>query len=98
MLDPARDAMLVVEPAFPAYAKMAQLEGVARASASGCPPSTSFRYDVERILAAITPTTRLIVISSPANPTGRVITRDGDAALGDGAARARRRTGVGALR
>ncbi len=29
LLDPARDEMLVVEPAYPAYAKIAQLEGIA---------------------------------------------------------------------
>ena len=29
LLDPATDELLVVEPAFPAYAKIAQLEGVA---------------------------------------------------------------------
>ena len=29
LLDPARDEVLVVEPAYPAYAKIAQLEGVA---------------------------------------------------------------------
>jgi aspartate/methionine/tyrosine aminotransferase len=29
LLDPARDEMLVIEPAYPAYGKIAQLEGVA---------------------------------------------------------------------
>ncbi len=29
LLDPAADELLVVDPAFPAYAKMAQLEGIA---------------------------------------------------------------------
>lgn len=74
LLDPARDEVLVIEPAYPAYAKIAQLEGVAVRSV-GMPAAGGFRYDAQAILAAVTPATRLIVIGSPANPTGRVIAR-----------------------
>jgi aspartate/methionine/tyrosine aminotransferase len=74
LLDPARDAMLVVEPAYPAYAKIAQLEGI-EVHAVAMPAETGFAYDVDAIVAALTPATRLIVIGSPANPTGRVLTR-----------------------
>ena len=74
LLDPALDDILVVEPAFPAYAKMAQLEGITCAHIQ-MTAANGFHYDVDAILAAITPRTRLIVIGSPANPTGRVLTR-----------------------
>jgi len=74
MLDPAGDELLVVEPAFPAYLKMAQLEGIAARGVS-MSERDGFRYDVEAILGAIGPRTRMIVIGSPANPTGRVIGR-----------------------
>jgi aspartate/methionine/tyrosine aminotransferase len=74
LLDPARDEVLVIEPAYPAYAKIAQLEGIA-VRAAGMPASTGFRLDAAAIVAALTPATRLIVIGSPANPTGRVISR-----------------------
>jgi aspartate/methionine/tyrosine aminotransferase len=74
MLDPAADELLVVEPAFPAYLKMAQLEGIAARSVS-LDAADGFRYDVDAIVAAIGPRTRMIVIGSPANPTGRVISR-----------------------
>ncbi len=74
LLDPDRDEVLVIEPAYPAYAKIAQLEGVAVRSV-GMPASTGFRYDAQAILAALTPATRLIIVGSPANPTGRVISR-----------------------
>jgi len=77
LLDPARDELLVVEPAFPAYAKMAQLEGVAH-RAVALAEEDGFAYDVDAILEAIGPRTRVIVIGSPANPTGRVL-RDADA-------------------
>jgi aspartate/methionine/tyrosine aminotransferase len=76
LLDPACDEVLIVEPAFPAYLKIAQLEGI-RARGVGMPARAGFAYDVDAIVAALGPATRLIVIGSPANPTGRVITRDG---------------------
>jgi aminotransferase len=74
LLDPVADELLVVEPAFPAYLKIAQLEGIAARSVAMA-AGGGFRYDVDAILNAIGPQTRLIVIGSPANPTGRVITR-----------------------
>ncbi|GAC1533968.1 MAG: aminotransferase class I/II-fold pyridoxal phosphate-dependent enzyme [Candidatus Velthaea sp.] len=74
MLDPATDELLVVEPAFPAYVKMAQLEGITSRRVQ-MSEANAFRYDVDAIVAAITPRTRLIVIGSPANPSGRVLTR-----------------------
>jgi len=77
LLDPACDELLVVEPAFPAYAKMAQLEGIACRRVA-MRAEDGFRYDVDAILAALTPATRLIVVASPSNPTGRVL-RDADA-------------------
>jgi aminotransferase len=74
VLDPERDAMLVVDPSYPAYAKIAQLEGIAVQHVA-LEAAGDFRYDVDAILAALTPATRLIVIGSPANPTGRVLRR-----------------------
>jgi aspartate/methionine/tyrosine aminotransferase len=82
LLDPERDEMLVIEPAYPAYAKIAQLEGVTVRSV-GMAASTGFRYDAQTIAAALTPATRLIVVGSPANPTGRVISRGAVKELAD---------------
>lgn len=74
LLDPAHDEILLVEPAFPIYAKIAQLEGVAlrRVALSA---DEDFAFDPERIVAALTPATRMIVLCSPCNPSGRVISR-----------------------
>jgi aspartate/methionine/tyrosine aminotransferase len=74
LLDPAVDEVLVVEPAFPVYVKIAQIEGV-RCARVAIDPQAIDAFDAETILAAVTPATRLIVICSPCNPTGRVITR-----------------------
>ena len=75
MLDPSKDELLVVEPAFPSYAKMARLEGVAVRSAP-MNELDDFAFDADRIMAAVTPATRMIVICSPCNPSARVIHRD----------------------
>lgn len=82
LLDPARDEMLVVEPAFPSYAKMATLEGVSVRTVA-MKEEDDFAFDPERILAALTPRTRLVVICSPCNPTARAIDRDAVNQLGD---------------
>lgn len=82
LLDPAKDELLVVEPAFPSYAKMAALEGVSVRTVAML-ENDDYAFDPERIAAAITPQTRLIVICSPCNPTARVIDRDAVHALSD---------------
>jgi aspartate/methionine/tyrosine aminotransferase len=74
LLDPAKDELLVVEPAFPSYFKMARLEGV---TARGVTMSENddFAIDAQRIVDAIADRTRAIVICSPNNPTGRVLSK-----------------------
>lgn len=80
LLDPARDELLVVEPAFPSYAKMAALEGVAVRSVE-MQAQDGFAFDGERIAAAVSVGTRAIVLCSPCNPTARVITAEAAEAL-----------------
>ncbi|HKU67725.1 MAG TPA: pyridoxal phosphate-dependent aminotransferase [Candidatus Baltobacteraceae bacterium] len=83
MLDPAKDELLVVEPAFPSYAKMATLEGVAVRAVS-MSAADGFAFDPQRILSAVSDRTRMIVICSPCNPTARVITEEAVRAVSDG--------------
>jgi aspartate aminotransferase len=75
LLDASTDELLVVEPAFPSYLKMARLEGVA-ARGVAMKEDDGFAIDAERIIAALRPNTRAIVICSPNNPTGRVINNE----------------------
>ncbi|MBV8424663.1 MAG: aminotransferase class I/II-fold pyridoxal phosphate-dependent enzyme, partial [Candidatus Eremiobacteraeota bacterium] len=75
LLDPAKDALLVVEPAFPMYAKVAQMEGVA-VQRVPLAPVDAFAIDADRIMTAVTPHTRMVVVCSPSNPTSRVIRDD----------------------
>jgi len=80
LLDPAKDELLVVEPAFPSYVKMAMLEGVAVRTVP-MSAEDDYAFDAERIVAAIGEKTRAIVICSPCNPTARVLREDEARAL-----------------
>lgn len=75
LLDPACDELLIVEPSFPVYRKIAEVEGVAVRGVS-MREDANFAFDPELILDAIGPKTRMIMLCSPCNPTGAVITRD----------------------
>jgi aspartate aminotransferase len=80
LLDPCRDELLVVGPAFPSYVKMATLEGVPVRTVA-LREDEDFAFDPEVIAAAIGERTRAIVICSPCNPTARVISSHAAKAL-----------------
>jgi aspartate/methionine/tyrosine aminotransferase len=83
VLDPARDEVLVVEPAFPVYVKIAQIEGI-RLRRLTLDPCAADAFPPDAILEAVGPDTRLIVLCSPNNPTGRVISRASVKRIADG--------------
>jgi aspartate aminotransferase len=83
MLDPAQDELLVVDPAFPAYAKVAQVAGLATRSVA-MPAETGFAFDAARVVEAVGPATRMIVVCSPCNPSGRIATTAELQKLADG--------------
>ena len=71
VVDREKDEVLVIEPCYLAYPKLCALEGIAHrmvplSSADG------FRPRAEAVLEAVRDNTRLIVLNSPANPTGRI--------------------------
>ena len=70
-LDPARDEVLVVEPAYLAYAKICMLEGV-RHRMVPLSAEDSFAPRAEVVLEALGPDTRMVVLNTPGNPTGRI--------------------------
>lgn len=75
LLDPARDELLIVEPAFPSYRKMAALEGIPSRVVEMI-EDEDFAFDAERIVAAIGERTRAIVLCSPCNPSARVLSTE----------------------
>jgi aminotransferase len=70
-VDPARDEVLIVEPCYLAYPKICVLEGI-RHRMVALSAEDGFRPDAGAVLEAVRPDTRLVVINTPSNPTGRV--------------------------
>lgn len=66
--------ILYPDPGFPIYRSMIDFSG-ARATPYRLEESRSFSLDPESVLSRITQNTRLIILNSPANPTGGVTVR-----------------------
>ena len=66
------DDFLICSPTFGAYVRFAGAQG---ANAIDSPlRARDFSYDLEAILAAVTPRTRLFFLCNPNNPTGTIMT------------------------
>ncbi len=67
------DEVVVLEPYYDSYAASIALAGAVRRTVPLQPPG--FRLDPESLAAAFGPRTRLVLLNSPHNPTGRVLDR-----------------------
>jgi N-succinyldiaminopimelate aminotransferase len=73
--------VLVLEPFFDTYAPVIAMAGSHRVAVPLVPSGRGFALDVDAVRAAITPRTRAIIVNSPHNPTGLVLSGDELAAL-----------------
>jgi N-succinyldiaminopimelate aminotransferase len=67
------DEVVVLEPFYDSYTAMIQMAGGRRRPVTLRRPD--FRLDVDQLRAAVTPRTRFVLLNSPHNPTGTVLTR-----------------------
>jgi aspartate aminotransferase len=74
ILDPG-DEVIVLSPYWVSYPPLVQMAGGVPVIVA-CPRAGGFRPDVQAIAAAITSKTKAIIVNSPNNPTGVVLTTD----------------------
>ena len=80
------DEVLLPDPAWPNYRLMFAAVH-ARIVRYPCPPDLGFLPDADRLEALVTPRTRILVVNSPNNPSGRVYPPDVLRRLGEIAGR-----------
>jgi len=67
------DEVVVLEPYYDSYTAMIQIAGGVRRPVTLRAPD--FRLDIEALRGAVGPRTRFVLLNSPHNPTGTVLTR-----------------------
>src|SRR3954453_14073814 len=72
LVDPG-DEVVVLEPYYDSYVAMLQMAGGVRRPVTLRAPD--FRLDLDELRAAVSPRTRFVLLNSPHNPTGTVLSR-----------------------
>lgn len=67
------DEIITPDPYFPTYQAVASYTGIKHVTV---PLRENFRLDIDELEKAITPKTRLIIINTPGNPTGAVMSEE----------------------
>jgi N-succinyldiaminopimelate aminotransferase len=80
LVDPG-DEVVVLEPYYDSYTAMIQMAGGVRRPVTLRSPD--FRLDADELRAAVTPRTRFVLLNTPHNPTGTVLTREELQAVAD---------------
>jgi N-succinyldiaminopimelate aminotransferase len=70
------DEVLTLEPFYDSYAAVIGLAGARHTTAPLAATPQGFRLDADALRAAVTDRTRIILLNTPHNPTGAVLTRD----------------------
>ena len=76
------DEVLVPNPSFPIYESMVNFAG-ARPVFVPLRQENEFRFDLDELRAGLSERTKLVILNSPANPTGGVLTPEDIAGLAD---------------
>jgi N-succinyldiaminopimelate aminotransferase len=81
------DEVLTLEPFYDSHAAAIAMAGARHVTVPLVPAPSGFRLDLDALRTAITPSTRLILVNTPHNPTGTVLSRDELQAIADEAQR-----------
>jgi aspartate/methionine/tyrosine aminotransferase len=67
------DEVIIPDPGYPIYRSLVEFVGGVPVSAP-IREANEFRLDVDELASLVTPRTKLLIVNSPANPTGGVLT------------------------
>ncbi|AMO21955.1 pyridoxal phosphate-dependent aminotransferase [Ramlibacter solisilvae] len=77
----AGDEVVAVTPVWPNLTAQALIMGAKLRTVPLRPQGGAWQLDLQALLAAITPATRLLIVNAPNNPTGWTLTRDEQRAI-----------------
>ncbi|MEU6482144.1 pyridoxal phosphate-dependent aminotransferase [Streptomyces sp. NPDC047017] len=77
------DEVVALEPYYDSYAACIAMAGGRRVPVTLRPHEGAFRLDLDELRAAVTDRTRLLLVNTPHNPTGTVLTREELAAVAE---------------
>ncbi|MFE3291832.1 pyridoxal phosphate-dependent aminotransferase [Rhodococcus sp. NPDC059234] len=82
LVEPGQEVVLI-EPYYDSYAAAVALAGGVRRTVPLVADGDGFALDLDALRAAVGPDTRMLVVNTPHNPTGTVLTDDELAAVAD---------------
>lgn len=77
------DEVIALEPYYDSYAACVAMAGGTRVPVTLRPHDGRYVLDLDELRAAVTPRTRLLLLNTPHNPTGTVLTREELAAVAE---------------
>ncbi|NLA66344.1 MAG: aminotransferase class I/II-fold pyridoxal phosphate-dependent enzyme [Leucobacter sp.] len=83
----AGDEVLTLEPFYDSHAAAIAMSGATHTTAPLRPTESGFRLDAATFRAAVSTRTKLILVNTPHNPTGTVLTREELSVIAEEAAR-----------
>ena len=78
------DEVIYPNPGFPIYGSMINFTGATPVPVP-LPMEKDFRFDIEEFKSLVSPRTKMIILNSPHNPTGGVLTEEDLAAIAEAA-------------
>lgn len=82
LVEPGSEVILI-EPFYDSYSPVVAMAGAHRVAAPLVPDGRGFALDVDALRRAVTPRTRALIVNSPHNPTGAVLSADELAAVAE---------------
>src|ERR1700754_5007507 len=82
LVEPGSDVLLI-EPFYDSYSPVVAMAGARRVTVPMVPDGRGFAWDADALRRALTPRTRALIVNSPHNPTGAVLSESELAAIAE---------------